>query len=96
MGLKINNIYMNTIRTHVVFSPHLINQIDAFVGKRGRSQFLTHAAENELMRLRQLKALNEVMPWKVEDHPELKLGAAKYIKKLRGEYELRFKKITNR
>jgi len=32
-------------------------EIDTLVGKRGRSAFLTQAAEKELMRLRQIKAL---------------------------------------
>jgi hypothetical protein len=31
--------------------------IDTVVGKRGRSAFLTQAAEKELMRLRQIRAL---------------------------------------
>jgi len=48
---------MNTKRTHIVIPHPLIAEIDALVGKRSRSKFLTQAAENELMRLRQIKAL---------------------------------------
>jgi hypothetical protein len=81
-------------RTHVVLSEQLVKDIDTVVGSRQRSGFLTQAAERELMRLRQLKALNELVPWKDKDHPELKQGAAKWVRKLRRETEQRFKKVT--
>ena len=48
---------MNTKRTHIVIPQQLVAEIDTLVGKRGRSAFLTQAAEKELMRLRQIKAL---------------------------------------
>ena len=83
-------------RTHVVLSEQLVKDIDAVVGSRQRSSFLTQAAERELMRLRQLKALDDVVPWKDKDHPELKGGAAKWVSKLRKQDEKRFKKITAR
>ena len=83
-------------RTHVVLSEQLVKDIDKLVGSRQRSSFLTQAAERELMRLRQLKALDEVVPWKDKDHPELKEGAAKWISKLRREDEKRFKNVTTR
>ncbi len=88
---------MNVKRTHIVIPEHLANQIDTVVGKRGRSMFLVQAAEKELMRLRQLKALeNTAGAWKDEDHPELKEGAAKWVEKMRREDEKRFKKVTAR
>ena len=87
---------MNTKRTHVVIPEQLVKDIDSLVGARQRSSFLTQAAEKELMRLRQLKALDEVVPWKDKDHPELKQGAAKWVRKLRQETERRFKKVTAR
>ena len=34
--------------------------------------------------------------WKDEDHPELRQGAAKWVKKLRREYDRRFEKVTAR
>jgi metal-responsive CopG/Arc/MetJ family transcriptional regulator len=83
-------------RTHVVLSEQLVKDIDQLVGGRQRSNFLTQAAERELMRRRQLKALDELVPWKEKDHPELGQGAAKYVRKLRREYEQRFKKVTAR
>jgi Arc/MetJ-type ribon-helix-helix transcriptional regulator len=82
-------------RTHVVLSEQLVKDIDKLVGSRQRSSFLTQAAERELMRLRQLKALDEVTPWKDKDHPELKDGAAKWIGKLRRQDEKRFKTVTS-
>jgi hypothetical protein len=83
-------------RTHVVLSEQLVKDIDRLVGGRQRSSFLTQAAERELMRLRQLKALDELMPWDEKKHPELKQGAAKYVRKLRRQDEQRFKKVTSR
>ena len=64
---------MNVKRTHIVIPQQLVTEIDTLVGKRGRSAFLTQAAEKELMRLRQIKALESLAgAWKDKDHPELK------------------------
>lgn len=88
---------MITKRTHIVIPHQLVIEIDTLVGKRGRSTFLTQAAEKELIRLRQIKALEGVAgSWKDKDHPELKQGAAKWVKKLRREYDRRFEKVTAR
>jgi hypothetical protein len=88
---------MKTQRTHIVIPQQLAAQIDIVVGKRGRSAFLAQAAERELVRLRQIKALESAAgSWKDKDHPELKQGAAKWVKGLRGEYDLRFDKATAR
>jgi metal-responsive CopG/Arc/MetJ family transcriptional regulator len=87
---------MSVKRTHVVLSDELVKDIDSLVGSRQRSSFLTQAAERELTRLRQLKALKELVPWDKKAHPELKQGAAKYVRKLRGEYEERLNKGTSR
>jgi hypothetical protein len=47
----------------------LVAEIYIVVGKRGRSAFLTKAAERELMRLRQIKALESAAgSWKDKDH----------------------------
>jgi metal-responsive CopG/Arc/MetJ family transcriptional regulator len=88
---------MNTKRTHVVLSDQLVKEIDTLVGTRQRSTFVTQAAEHELMRLRQLKALDMVAgAWKDKDHPELKQGAATWVRKTRQETERRFQKVTAR
>jgi len=83
-------------RTHVVLSEQLVKDIDTVVGSRQRSSFLTRAAERELTRIRQLKALDTVILWNDKDHPELKQGAAKWVRKLRQETDDRFKKVTAR
>ncbi|MGO9256108.1 MAG: hypothetical protein ACLQU1_07390 [Bryobacteraceae bacterium] len=83
-------------RTHVVLSDQLVKEIDSLVGRRQRSSFITQAAERELVRLRQLQALDQLVAWNEKDHPELKQGAAKYVRKLRSEYNQRFEKATAR
>jgi predicted RNase H-like HicB family nuclease len=56
-----------------------------------------NAAEEKLMRLRQLKGLKvATSSWKDKDHPELRQGAAKWVSKLRRQDEKRFHKITAR
>jgi hypothetical protein len=87
---------MNAKRTHVVLSQVLVKEIDSLVGTRRRSSFLTEAAEEKLMRMRQIQALDQLVPWKDRDHPELKQGAAKWVSKLRRESEQRFKRVTAR
>jgi len=80
-----------------VLSDQLVKDIDMLVGSRQRSSFLTQAAEEKLMRLRQLKALETAAgSWKDKDHPELKQGSAKWVRKLRQESERRFQKVTAR
>jgi Arc/MetJ-type ribon-helix-helix transcriptional regulator len=92
VGLK-----MNMRRTHIVIPEELVTQIDSLVGKRARSEFLTQAAEKEIMRLRQIKALERATGvWKDKDHPELKRGAARWVKTLRREYDRRSAKVTAR
>ncbi|MGI9075578.1 MAG: hypothetical protein ACR2JB_30585 [Bryobacteraceae bacterium] len=83
---------MNSKRPHVVIPEQLVKEIDTFVGSRQRSSFLTQAAERELMRLRQLKALDSAAgAWKDSNHPELKQGSAKWVRKLRQQNEARLK-----
>ena len=81
MGLK-----MNVRRTHIVIPEPLVSEIDRLVGKRGRSEFLARAAERELRRLQQIRALENIdAAWKDKDHPELKRGATRWVKGLRKE-----------
>ena len=73
-------------RTHVVMPRDLVAEIDSLVGKRSRSRFLVDAASQELRRLRQLKALRGAAgSWKTKDHPELRAGAAKWVRTLRAD-----------
>jgi hypothetical protein len=88
---------MATRRTHIVIPEPLVSEIDRLVGKRGRSQFLTQAAEKELRRLRQIRALEGVAgSWRDKDHPELKGGAARWVKELRKDSDRRLQKTGNR
>ncbi len=88
---------MNAKRTHVVLSEQLVKDIDALIGKRQRSSFLTLAAEKELARLRQIQALKAAAgAWKDKDHPELKQGSGAWVRTLRQESERRLKKAGSR
>ena len=88
---------MITKRTHIVIAQQLVAEIDTVVGKRGRSAFLAQAAQKEVMRLRQLKALKAAAgSWKEKDHAELKQGAAQWVEKLRRQDEKRFQKVAAR
>ena len=85
---------MNTKRTHVVIPARLVKEIDAMVGNRQRSSFITQAAERELLRMRQHEVLvSTAGAWKDKDHPELKAGSVNWVKKLRQESEIRFQKV---
>jgi Arc/MetJ-type ribon-helix-helix transcriptional regulator len=86
---------MSSHRTHVVLPEELIKQIDALVGKRGRSAFLTEVAQREVIRLRQMRVLEELAsgpPADLTDHPEWE-NPAEWVRKLRQESEERFKRV---
>ena len=88
---------MSTRRTHIVIPEPLVNEIDRLVGKRGRSGFLIQAAEKELRRLQQIKSLEGAAGvWKDKDHPELRTGAARWVKELRTEGERRLHTTADR
>lgn len=77
-------------RTHVVIPQEVVTAIDAVVGARGRSRFLVEAAQRELRRLAQSKALERAAgAWSAKDHPELKKGAAAWVRSLRSEGQQR-------
>ena len=80
----------------------LVAEIDALVGRDGRSDFVAKTAEAEIRRLRPspveaeerkrrlLALLQEDAPvWKDEVHPELADGAYAWVKKLRKESDKR-------
>jgi len=76
-------------RAHILLPEDLLREIDALVGPRGRSAFLVETARNEVRRHRLLQFLRSKDPaWKDEDHPELALGAANWVRKLRAESEV--------
>lgn len=84
-------------RTHIVIPEQVAKEIDALVGKRGRSSFLTEIAWIEVRRLRMVNVLEEASGvWKDKDHPELKGSAVKYVEKIRKEDETRFQRVIKR
>ena len=88
---------MTTRRAHVVLPADLVRQIDKIAGSRGRSAFLAELARREIKRRRLLEIFKRQSPiWKDADHPELKAGAVKWVRKLRGETEQRFTRIQRR
>jgi hypothetical protein len=71
---------------HIVLPTELVTEIDALVGKRGRSRFIAEAAQERLQRERMIKLLDESFGlWKEEDHPELlgPGGAAGWVRRMR-------------
>ncbi len=75
---------MGDTRTHVILPSSILSEIDALVGKRGRSAFLAEVAEEALKRRKLLAILESKEEiWKTKDHPELKHGAAAWVSKMR-------------
>jgi len=86
-----------TRRTHVVLPSTVISAIDAAVGQRGRSRFIVEAAERELKRLAQAKAIRaSAGSWADRNHPELRNGSAAWVRRIRSEGERRLSRITRK
>ncbi len=87
----------STKKAHVVLPPDLVREIDKIVGSRGRSAFLAELARREIKRQRLLQLFKRKEPiWKDEDHPELKDGAAAWVRKMRHGSEPPFQRIQTR
>jgi len=81
----------------VILPVEVVADIDKLVGKRGRSAFITEVARDEILRRKQRNALRQAAgTWKDKDHPELKQGAAAWVKRMRAESEERFRQIQRR
>jgi predicted nucleic acid-binding protein len=84
---------MSTSRAHITFPKEVRADLDQLVDRQHRSKFVTEAVRKELLLLRQREALRVAAgSWKDKDHPELKNGVRAWVKKLRQESEVRFKK----
>lgn len=80
---------MASRRAHVFLPDDLLKEIDQLVGERGRSAFLADLAKREVHRLRLIELLDRPNQpgWNLENHPELKEGAAEWVSQLRQEDE---------
>jgi len=77
-------------RAHVVLPEQLLAEVDALVGQRGRSAFLTEVVGQAVQRRKLLSAFLEAKgAWKDEDHPELANGSDAFVDDLRTENESR-------
>lgn len=75
----------------------VVTDIDKLVGKRGRSSFLTAVARREIKIRQQRNALQAAKgAWKQENHPELALGAAAWVREIRAADEERFAALEQR
>ncbi len=84
---------MSTSRTHITLPDEVRADLDRLVEKRSRSRFIAEAVRKALLIARQKEALQQAAgSWKDKDHPELKTGAAAWVRTLRRESEARFKK----
>lgn len=84
----------STKRAHIVLPEELVQEIDKIAGSRGRSAFLADLAKREIKRQQLLELFKSKEPiWKDEDHPELKDGAAAWVREMRAENEGRFQRI---
>ena len=82
-------------RTHIVISTDLVEEVDRLVGKRKRSQFVGDLITRELMRQRQLAAIDKAAgSWQEEDHPELRDGVDAWIRELRTESDRRVDRLN--
>lgn len=73
-------------RAHVILPDDLLADVDALVGPRGRSVFLTEVIREAVNRRRLLALLSSPEPiWKDEDHPELAEGAEAWVRRMRDE-----------
>ena len=74
--------------THVVLPQAHLAEIDALVGERTRSAFLSEVAAREVRRRRLLEILNRDAPvWDPADRPDIEEagGAAAWVRKMRRE-----------
>lgn len=75
-------------RAVAIIPQQLARDIDRLVGKRGRSRFITHAAERELKNMLLLEAFKEAVgSIRSEDHPEWENGSAQWVHDMRQEEE---------
>jgi hypothetical protein len=73
-----------TKRAHVVLPDELLADVDALVGPRGRSAFLTEVIREAVSRRRLLEILNSPEPiLKADEYPEFREGSEAFVSGLR-------------
>ena len=89
-----------TTKTHVIIPTALLESVDKLVGRRGRSRFLTEAAEKELRRRRLAVSARKLAGSLVGkdtppewDTPE---GAAAWVHASRRADDAKLSKLLNR
>lgn len=79
-------------RAHVFLPDDLLADVDALVGPRGRSAFLTEVIREAVNRRRLLDVLGSPEPLlKDEDYPEFRDGAEAWVRNLR-DHDLRLER----
>ena len=75
---------MSSGSARIVLPADLLQEIDELVGIGARTEFITGLARREVHPLRLLRFLGERPPgWDLEQHPELKDGAAQWVESIR-------------
>ena len=88
---------MTARRMHVVLAEDLVSEIDRLVGKGQRSEFLAEAASRELLRQKQLRALQRATgAWAERAHAGLTRASALFVRRMRAENERRLKRLRGR
>ncbi len=73
-----------TKQANFLLPDDVLNELKASVSKRERSKVVAEAIRKELKRFKLQKAIQSCFgAWKEADHPELKEGTEKFIRKLR-------------
>jgi metal-responsive CopG/Arc/MetJ family transcriptional regulator len=83
-------------RAHVVLPVALLREIDALVGRRGRSRFLEEAASEKLQRLRRIAAFERATAELTVGVPEWETreSAAEWVRELRREWDERLQGVA--
>jgi hypothetical protein len=78
-------------------SIELVREIDALVGRRGRSQFLEEAAAERLQRLRRVAAFERALATPTEGIPEWKSreSTAEWVREHRQGWEERRQQVES-
>jgi hypothetical protein len=84
-------------RAHVVMSIELVREIDALVGRRGRSRFLEEAAAERLQRFRRVAAFDRALAAPTEGIPEWESreSTEEWVREIRRGWEERLQQVES-